>query len=105
LANAKQWWGITGEVPPTKPPAAEDYTKAGLPWFDYYAADLETLAGAPTLTLVKSVAEMAAEKGEQWESEQMVLFGPDGVNPGKVIDPGPAKTPRLEGRPVQEGKA
>jgi hypothetical protein len=105
LANAIQWCEITGEAPPTKPPTAEDYTKAGLPWFDYYAADLETLAGAPTLTLVKSVAEMAAEKGEQWESEQMVLFGPDGVNPGKVINLGPAKLPRPESRPVQEGKA
>src|SRR5262247_3963649 len=52
--------------------------KAGLPWFDYYAADLETLAGAPTLTLVKSVAEMAAEKGEQMQDEQMEMFGPDG---------------------------
>src|SRR5262245_60859714 len=60
LANATQWWGLTGEAPPTKPPTAEAYTKAGLPWFDYYAADLETLAGAPTLTLLKSLAEMAA---------------------------------------------
>ena len=101
LANAIQWCEFTDEAPPTKPPTAEDYTKAGLPWFDYYAVDLETLAGAPALALVKSVAEMAAEKGEQMET-----FGPDaGVNPGTVIDLGPAKPPRTEGRPVQQGKA
>src|SRR5262245_55966958 len=106
LANAIQWCEITGEAPPTKPPTAEEYTRAGLPWFDYYAADLETLAGAPTLTLVKSVAEMVAEKGEQMDDEQMEMFGPDGGGyPGKVIDLGPTKPPRPKGRPVQEGKA
>src|SRR5262245_1441954 len=100
LANAIQWCEFTGKAPPTKPPTADDYTKAGLPWFDYYAADLETLAGSPALALVKSVAEMAAEEGEQME-----MFGPDtGVHPSAVIDLGPEKPPRTEGRPVQEGK-
>jgi hypothetical protein len=37
LVDAVQWREITGETPPTKPPTAADYTKAGLPWFDYYA--------------------------------------------------------------------
>jgi hypothetical protein len=98
LVNALQWCEFTGEAPPTKPPTAENYTKAGLPWFDYYGADLETLAGSPALALVKGVAEMAAQKGEQ-------IFVPDGdVNPGTVIDLGPKKPPRTEGRPVQEGK-
>jgi len=85
LADALQWREITGAAPPTRPPTAEDYTKAGLPWFDYYAADLETLPGSAKLALVKSVAEMAAEKGEQ-------VMGPDGdVKPGKIIDVGPKK--------------
>jgi hypothetical protein len=98
LVDAVQWREITGEVPPTKPPTAADYTKAGLPWFDYYAADLETLGGAQALTLVKSVAEMAAEKGEQ-------VLGPDGeVNPGTVISLGPGKPPTTKRRPVREGK-
>jgi hypothetical protein len=98
LVNAVQWLEVTGEAPPTRPPTAADYTNAGLPWFDYYAADLETLAGAPALTLVKSVAEMAADKGEQ-------PLGPDGeVNPATVIALGPGK-PRMEGRRVNEGRA
>jgi hypothetical protein len=99
LVDAVQWLEITGEAPPTKPPTASDYTKAGLPWFDYYAADLETLAGAPALTLVKSVAEMAAEKGEQPP-------GPDGkVDPGAVIDLGPGKPRRPAPRQVRESRA
>ena len=83
-------------APPTKPPTAEDYTKAGLPWFDYYAADLEALGGAAALTKVKSVAEMAAEKGEQ-------VLGPDGeVDPSTVIALGPGKTKPQTSRPVRE---
>lgn len=65
LVDAVQWHAITGAAPPTRPVTAADYAKAGLPWFDYYADDLETLAGAPELALVKSVAELAAEEGEE----------------------------------------
>jgi hypothetical protein len=98
LVDAVQWREITGEAPPTRPPTAADYTKAGLPWFDYYAADLETLAGAPALALIKSVAELAAEKGEQ-------ALGPDGeVNPGVVIELGPGRAQPSSGRPVRESK-
>jgi hypothetical protein len=95
LVNAVQWHKITGGMPPTKPPTAADYTRAGLPWFDYYAADLETLAGAPELALAKSVAEMAAEKDEQ-------VLGPDEeVNPGTVIDLSPG---RASSRQVREAR-
>jgi hypothetical protein len=95
LVDAVQWREITGDLPPTKPPTAQDYSKAGLPWFDYYAADMETLAGAPELALVKSVAEIAAEKGEQ-------PLGPDGeVNPAVVIALEP-DGPHLKPRPVRE---
>ena len=96
LVDAVQWREITGAGPPTRPPTAADYTKAGLPWFDYYAADLETLAGAPALTMVKSVAEMAAEKGEQ-------VLGPDGeVDPSTIVVLGPGKTEPKASRPVRE---
>ena len=85
LVDAQAWREITGEAPPTKPPTAADYSKAGLPWFNYYA-DLETLGGAPALTRVKAVAEVAAEKGEQ-------VLGPDGeVNPDTIITIGPGET-------------
>jgi hypothetical protein len=98
LVDAVQWREITGVAPPTRPPTAADYTKAGLPWFDYYAADLETLSGAPALALVKSVAEMASEKGDQ-------VLGPDGeVNPGTIISIGPGETSHSKARSVHERK-
>ena len=34
--NPTTWRSITGEAPPHKTPTAATYTKAGLPWFDYY---------------------------------------------------------------------
>jgi hypothetical protein len=95
LVDAVQWQEITSAPPPTKPPTAEDYTRAGLPWFDYYAADLEALGGAAALTKVKSVAEMAAEKGEQ-------VLGPDGeMDPSTIVVLGPGKT-KPQSRPVRE---
>jgi hypothetical protein len=98
LVDAVQWREITGTTPPTRPPTAADYTGAGLPWFDYYAADVETLAGAKDLALVKSIAEMAAEKGEQ-------VLGPDGqVDPATIISLGPGKAPSANPRPVGDGE-
>lgn len=55
---------ITGERPPTEPPTAKQYTKAGLPWFDYYGGDAEVVAGAEKLKEIKSVAQIAKEKGD-----------------------------------------
>jgi hypothetical protein len=96
LLDATQWREITGEAPEQRPPTAADYTSAGLPWFDYYA-EAETLPGAKELALVKSVAELAAEKGEQ-------VLGPDGeVEPGHVVRLGPKKTP-AKPKPVRESR-
>ena len=97
LVDAVHWREITGSAPPTKPPTAAEYTQAGLPWFDHYAADVETLGGAPALALAKSVAEMAEEKGEH-------VLPPDGdVNPLTIIDTllGP-EAGRKNPRPVRE---
>ena len=98
LVDAVQWRGITGEAPSTRPPTAADYTKVGLPWFDYYASDLETLGGAQPLAVVKSVGEMATEKGDQ-------VLGYDGeVDPSTIISLGPGKPPHSTVRPVRESK-
>ena len=64
IANSTQWAAITGERPPTLPPAAAEYARAGLPWFEYYGADAAALDGAGTLARLKSVAAMGQEKGE-----------------------------------------
>ena len=95
LVDAVQWREITGEPPAARPPTAADYSNAGLPWFDYYA-EAETLAGAPALTMVKSVAELAAEKGEQ-------VLGPDGdVEPVNVVQIGAGTHDKP--RPVSESR-
>jgi hypothetical protein len=94
LVDAVQWCEITGASPPTKPVTASDYTEAGLPWFDYYAADLGTLAGAAELTAVKSVTEMAQEKGDD------PLGAQEAVDPKLVIKLGPK--PIGQPRPVRE---
>ena len=64
IANSLVWREITGRQPPTTPPTAKEYAKAGLPWFDYYDDRAEALAGAPALAGLKSVAELGQEKGD-----------------------------------------
>jgi hypothetical protein len=98
LVDAVQWRNITGEALPTRPPTAADYTRAGLPWFDYYASDLKTLGGAQALAVVKSVGEIAAEKGDQ------VLDSDGEVDPGTIINLRPGKPPHSTARPVRESK-
>ena len=50
--------------PPTEPPTAPEYTRAGLRWFDYYGGDAEAVAGTGKLNGLTSVAEMGEQKGE-----------------------------------------
>jgi hypothetical protein len=64
LANALVWRSITGENPPQVPPTADEYNRAGLPWFEYYAADRAALEGAGRLAGMKSVARIGAETGQ-----------------------------------------
>ena len=64
IANSAMWMAITGERPPTEAPTAAEYTKAGLPWFDYSDADAVAVEGAEKLKDLISVANMGAQKGE-----------------------------------------
>ena len=64
IANSMQWVAITGERPPTVPPAAKQYTAAGLPWFDWYGGDAAVVAGAEKLNALASVAQLGKTKGE-----------------------------------------
>ena len=54
IANSKVWKEITGEYPPDLPPTAEMYSRAGLPWFEYYS-DEAALKGSKILKKLKSV--------------------------------------------------
>ena len=64
ILNSVQFLNVTGANPPTEPPSARDYTKAGLPWFDYYGGDLKALEGAQKLAGLDSVAAKKLKKGE-----------------------------------------
>lgn len=64
IANALQWRAITGAAPPTQPVTAAAYRRAGIPWFDYYAADLEAVEGSGILRRLRSVVQMGHDKRE-----------------------------------------
>ena len=64
IANSMVWRSITGENPPTTPPTAEEYTRAGLPWFKWYDDGNKALAGAGVLAGMKSIAQLGNEKGD-----------------------------------------
>ena len=61
IVNSEVYASITGLKPPHAPPTAEDYTKAGLPWFDYYA-DKPAIEGSSELAGLTSVAAKVIEK-------------------------------------------
>ncbi len=65
IANSLSWRAITGEAPPTLPPTAEQYTKAGLPWFDWYDESATAVDGSKALAGLKTVKQMGEQKGEQ----------------------------------------
>jgi hypothetical protein len=64
LANAMVWRAITGEDPPTVPPTAAEYNRAGMPWFEYYGADRAALAGGDALKQIRSVSQLGTSKGD-----------------------------------------
>ena len=65
IVNSTQYHHIVGEYPPHRPPSAADYTDAGLPWFNYYDAELTALPGSETLAGLDSVAAKGIKKNEQ----------------------------------------
>jgi hypothetical protein len=64
IANSMAWRHITGAEPPTAPRTAEEYTRHGLPWFEYYDERQTAVGGSGVLNALKSVLQMGREKGE-----------------------------------------
>ena len=79
LCNSLVWHSITGSHPPHPAPTSKQYTKAGLPWFDYYDDSATAVPGAPGLANLKSVAEMSAETGD------VVLPENESVTPENLV--------------------
>ena len=69
IVNSLQYFSVCGISPPHRPPTAEEYAEAGLPWFDYYNADLEALAGAENLAGLDSVSRRRVKQGRVVRSE------------------------------------
>ena len=90
IASSLAYLSIAGNKPPGKPPTAETYTRAALPWFEYYAMDRKALKGAVKLIGLDSVAAMKIKKGEG------PLASNDPVSPEHVV-------PLGDGQVVREG--
>ena len=88
ILNSVQFLGVTGGEPPHEPVGAQEYSAAGLPWFEYYGADLEALHGARKLAGLDSVAARSLKLG-------------DGVVPDN--EPVTPLIVGLSARPVREG--
>jgi hypothetical protein len=92
LLNSLQYQAVTGAPPPDEPPSAKHYTDAGMPWFQYYAADQKALPGSAKLAGLDGVAAKKIKKGED------ALTGNDPVFPLNVKALGDG------GRTVREGR-
>ena len=90
LSNALVWRAITGQNPPTTPPTSEEYARARLPWFEYFADDLKALPGSGVLSRLKSVVTLGKEKGDVPLPEnvsvtpQHIVELRNGMKPGQV---------------------
>jgi hypothetical protein len=90
LPNSLVWRAITGQNPPTTPPTSKEYTNAGLPWFDYYAPELEAVDGSSVLSKLKSVVTFGNEKGDvplpenESVTPEHVVELRSGMKPGQV---------------------
>jgi len=93
IVNSTMYREITGHRPPTAPVTADQYRRAGIPWFDYYAADTKALEGAPALAQLDSVAAKTIKKGGKVK-EPVVL-----IDEAAVVGLGAAK-----GSGVREGR-
>lgn len=64
LCNSMVWQSIAGSAPPHPAPTAKSYTKAGLPWFEYYDDSQTALSGTSVLSKLKSIAQKSLAKGD-----------------------------------------
>jgi hypothetical protein len=79
IANSFVWRTITSDSPPTVPFTAKEYTKHGLPWFEYYSDNSTSLNGSGILKGLKSVVQMGKNKKDKPLPEN------ESVTPQKIV--------------------
>lgn len=80
ISNSLVWRAITNDSPPTVPFTSKEYTKHGLPWFDYYNDNSTSLNGSGILKSLKSVVQMGKGKKDKPLPEN------ESVTPGKIVE-------------------
>ncbi|QES46873.1 hypothetical protein DEJ50_02400 [Streptomyces venezuelae] len=88
LVTPPEWQRITGEPAPPSPVDRAAYTRAGLPWFDYYDEDGTDLAPSDTLGQVKPVGDWLGEDHTPWVPPVPGQVQPLGDQPGKPVADG-----------------
>lgn len=88
LVTPPEWRRITGEAPPPSPVDRAAYTRAGLPWFDYYDQDAEDLAPTDTLGGVKPVGDWIGDDHDPWQAPSAQQVQPLKDAPGKPVADG-----------------
>jgi hypothetical protein len=88
LVTPPEWRRITGEAPPPSPVDRAAYTRAGLPWFDYYDQDAEDLTATDTLQAVKPVGDWLGDDHEPWQEPSPQQVQPLKDAPGKPVEDG-----------------
>ncbi len=68
ILNSVQYFVVTGEELPCRPPTAMAYTRARLPWFEFYRGDRNTLAGGCMLDWNRTIHRVSF-------SDRSVLYG------------------------------
>lgn len=94
ILNSAQYREVTGCRPPHEPPTAEEYDRAGLPWFEYYDEYRRALDGAPILAGLDSVDARRVKEGHEPPAGGESLPAPA----RHVVKLGPNRTRDHEGR-------
>ena len=79
IANSLVWRAITSDSPPTVPFTSKEYTRHGLPWFEYYSDNSASLNGSGILKGLKSVVQMGKNKKDKPLPEN------ESVTPQKIV--------------------
>ncbi|MGN9793195.1 hypothetical protein ACTMTU_19140 [Streptomyces sp. OZ13] len=90
LVTPPEWRRITGEEPPPSPVDRAAYTRAGLPWYEYYDESAADLAPADALSGVQPVGDWLGDDHDPWQPPA----------PGQIVPLGDAPAP---GKPVADG--